>query len=159
MSICTKHPELMGERDKQYRCVQCKRDYATAWGAKNRDRLNAVRKAWRDRNLEREKAKIREYFRANPRKLKRVNLRKRNFTLELYDAALSIQHFNCAICGTSLLDLPPNLIHADHSHSTGKPRGVLCQHCNTGLGCFTDDTAKLKAAIHYLSNPPLGDFT
>jgi hypothetical protein len=40
--------------------------------------------------------------------------------------------------------------HVDHSHKTGKVRGILCFHCNTGLGHFGDSTKNLKAAIKYL---------
>jgi len=40
--------------------------------------------------------------------------------------------------------------HLDHNHKTGKIRGILCHHCNTGLGNLKDDVAVLKRAIAYL---------
>ena len=49
----------------------------------------------------------------------------------------------------------------DHDHKLGtsrdfrknpflKPRGLLCQHCNRGLGCFKDDLELLKKSVEYL---------
>lgn len=40
----------------------------------------------------------------------------------------------------------------DHSHETGKVRGLLCQSCNTALGKFQDSPFILLAAIHYLNS-------
>lgn len=40
----------------------------------------------------------------------------------------------------------------DHNHQTGKFRGMLCNHCNRGLGNFKDNINYLKLAIEYLKN-------
>ena len=50
----------------------------------------------------------------------------------------------CQLCGQ-----PGDLV-VDHCHTTGKIRGALCHHCNTGLGMFKDDPARLMAAVRYL---------
>jgi hypothetical protein len=39
----------------------------------------------------------------------------------------------------------------DHSHDTGKIRGVLCRYCNLGLGYFKDNKNSLNTAIEYLT--------
>lgn len=38
----------------------------------------------------------------------------------------------------------------DHNHQTGKVRGLLCHHCNVGLGHFKDNIELLNSALDYL---------
>lgn len=54
----------------------------------------------------------------------------------------------CAICG----DPPPKgkTLMLDHCHRTGAIRGLLCGHCNSGLGFFKDNPQVLRQAIDYL---------
>jgi len=69
-----------------------------------------------------------------------------------YDAMCERQGGKCAICG-----LPPDrnntrsgTLHVDHCHKTGMVRGLLCWLCNSSLGGFRDERARLLAAIAYL---------
>lgn len=50
----------------------------------------------------------------------------------------------CTICGAK-----ENLV-VDHDHKTNKIRGLLCNHCNRGLGHFRDDPQLLEFARIYL---------
>ena len=50
----------------------------------------------------------------------------------------------CVICG----DVTKLVV--DHCHATGKIRGMLCNHCNRGLGHFRDDPTLLEFAAQYL---------
>jgi hypothetical protein len=50
----------------------------------------------------------------------------------------------CVICGSD------EKLVVDHDHHTGKVRGMLCSHCNRGLGHFKDDPLLLEFAAQYL---------
>lgn len=50
----------------------------------------------------------------------------------------------CTICGMEVK------LVVDHDHITGKIRGMLCSHCNRGLGHFRDDPTLLEFAAQYL---------
>ena len=50
----------------------------------------------------------------------------------------------CVICGNE------EMLVVDHDHRTGKIRGMLCNHCNRGLGHFRDDPMLLEFAAQYL---------
>lgn len=81
-------------------------------------------------------------------------------TAEQYDALLNAQGGRCAICMTDRAHptLENNNFYIDHDHSCcpGKTscgkcvRGLLCTHCNTGLGYFRDNEAHLASAISYV---------
>ena len=90
----------------------------------------------------------------NPEKQRRQVLKK-NFDLtpEDYESILSAQGGSCAICGTTnFLYSRGKRPHIDHCHQSGKIRGLLCGHCNIGLGQFFDNVALLGNAITYLKN-------
>ncbi len=50
----------------------------------------------------------------------------------------------CVICGDA------TKLVVDHDHVTGKVRGMLCNHCNRGLGHFRDSPMLLEFAAQYL---------
>ena len=45
-----------------------------------------------------------------------------------------------------------NVACVDHNHTTGEIRGLLCNHCNTGIGLFREDLSIMKEAINYLTS-------
>lgn len=51
----------------------------------------------------------------------------------------------CSICGSE------KNLRIDHCHGTKKIRGVLCDHCNKGLGFFKDNPTHLLRASDYVS--------
>ena len=57
------------------------------------------------------------------------------------------QDSKCAIC---LEHITLANCDVDHSHTTGKVRGLLCPKCNRGIGLLGDSTDNLIRAIKYL---------
>lgn len=53
----------------------------------------------------------------------------------------------CEICGKTEKG---RSLALDHDHETGRFRGWLCGHCNTGLGLFGDNVLGLMKAVNYL---------
>lgn len=71
-------------------------------------------------------------------------------TLEDYDRMLKEQEYKCCVCGIEEKYATKQRFHVDHDHETGKVRGLLCGHCNKGLGLFRDSSSFLKNAAKYL---------
>lgn len=61
-----------------------------------------------------------------------------------YDALLDAQGGKCRLCASE------SRLNVDHSHTTGRIRGLLCVRCNTALGAFGDDPERLRAAARYV---------
>ena len=57
-----------------------------------------------------------------------------------------LDYNHCLICGSE------KRLHIDHCHKTGKFRALLCSKCNTGLGMFDEDIAKMECAIRYIKH-------
>ncbi|WNL50923.1 recombination endonuclease VII [Synechococcus phage S-CREM2] len=76
-------------------------------------------------------------------------LRDFGISLNEYEAMLTEQKGLCLICKGE--DTTGKRLAVDHCHETGKVRGLLCNHCNTGLGKFKDDPKLLEAAVLYLN--------
>jgi hypothetical protein len=115
---------------------------ARAW-RKRHPEQKAKDLAWRQRN----KAHLSNYY----------YVRKYGLSLDAVAALLEVQGGACAICRTSLTierkprDKQGTALNVDHDHGTGAIRGILCHHCNAGLGYFRDSRAGLSAAINYLA--------
>ena len=58
--------------------------------------------------------------------------------------ALKESTTECVICGSE------EKLVVDHDHKSGQIRGMLCNHCNRGLGHFRDDPTLLEFAAQYL---------
>ncbi len=68
----------------------------------------------------------------------KVLQKKYGITLKQWNALLKKQKGKCAICG-KLQSESKSTFHVDHSHKTGKIRGVLCGYCNRRLMCYIHD--------------------
>lgn len=88
---------------------------------------------------------------ANRKEQLRHKIRKLTYgiTEAEFNSLLESQNKSCAICGSSEAGGRGDW-HVDHCHKTNKIRGLLCHHCNTGLGLFRDSPELLILAAEYL---------
>ena len=78
-----------------------------------------------------------------------------NMTIDEYDEILQEQNGKCAICCTQKPDGQKARFCVDHDHETGRVRGLLCNKCNTLLGCAHDSIQILENAIFYIKQENL----
>jgi hypothetical protein len=87
----------------------------------------------------------------SPEVQRKANLKKRyGITPEDYDRLLEKQNHSCGSCGRTKPS-GHGRFHVDHCHTTGKVRGLLCHHCNNGIGNLGDTYQSLQSAAYYLS--------
>ncbi len=108
-------------------CKLCKGDYDKQWRQDNIEQCNKSRR----------KSHLKQAY---------------NLSEKDYDKLYKLQNGCCAICKKHQMELK-FILCIDHCHKTGQIRGLLCQSCNKGLGCFKDNLTLLDSAINYL----LGD--
>ena len=78
---------------------------------------------------------------------------KRSYGLSFddYSKLLKSQDYKCAICKTADMKTKRTEWFAvDHDHETGEVRGLLCNHCNRGIGLLGDSIDNLVNATNYL---------
>jgi len=88
-----------------------------------------------------------------PSRLKRLY----GITVSDYDRMLVEQLGGCAICGST--DVKHRkytrkkvvAFAVDHDHTTGKVRGLLCNHCNRAVGLINDNPHIAARMANYLS--------
>jgi hypothetical protein len=76
-------------------------------------------------------------------------MRKYGLSIEFLEELLHQQAGRCSICLKRWQDCLQYL-YVDHAHKTGKVRGLLCNACNTAIGLFEEDRARLISALSYL---------
>ena len=77
----------------------------------------------------------------------RSEIRRGNYRDMITDSGLKdilSSVFSCTICGSE------ETLVIDHDHKSSVIRGLLCNHCNRGLGHFRDDPELLEYARIYL---------
>ena len=65
-----------------------------------------------------------------------------------YERLFFLQGGVCAICREVNTD--NRMLCVDHSHTTGKIRGLLCTTCNAAIGMLGDGPDGIRAALRYL---------
>lgn len=140
--------------------------YALEWARANRDKCQARAARYytkhHDRELargvkrytenpERERERVREY-RTKHRERSKANEaashRRRQYGLspETFEALMAEHEGRCAICARDFTEkLRPCV---DHDHATGVVRGLLCRHCNLGLGYYEQHSFAAMAGAY-----------
>jgi hypothetical protein len=88
-------------------------------------------------------------------------IRTYGLSIDLLQELLHQQAGRCAICLKRWQDCTKakrthddaiflQYLYVDHAHQTGKVRGPLCNACNTAIGLFEEDRARLLSALSYL---------
>jgi hypothetical protein len=148
--------------------------YMKAWKAANKDKVAKHNKAYREANKEHLKEYMKQRYASNPEykqymkqyyKIKTTNDPKYNRAKHLkYSYGITIEQWNqmfinqvgcCAICGVHASETGRGIM-TDHSHSTGKVRGLLCHSCNTTLkeaniGGFKATSELYTQALNYIT--------
>lgn len=80
----------------------------------------------------------------------RILQKQYGISLEEYDSMLLRQDHKCRIC-----EIPDDQFvgsfHVDHSHTSGKVRGLLCPSYNHAVGMLDDNITKLRRTRKYMS--------
>lgn len=136
-------------------CTKCKTEKHLSEFSKRKDGASGVRSHCK---VCTRKAHLETYHNKGGKELQakrsfKNNLKKYGLTPEQYNVMITIQEGKCKICKSSeshRTDTKYNLF-VDHCHTTGKVRGLLCHHCNAGLGHFKDSIEFLEQAKEYLN--------
>lgn len=144
-------------------CKPCKNRETAERSANNpesRARRNATAKRHRSKpEIKAKRSKAAKQYRQTPHRQAslrqarfKAHLKSYGLTVDQHAAMLESQNGVCAICG--LPQIPrgrKRRLHIDHDHGTGKVRGLLCDRCNAGIGCFRDSSTTLRRAVEYLN--------
>jgi hypothetical protein len=121
------------------------------WQAANKEKCKEYSHNWRINNPERAKEQSRANNKRHPERMREKAWRDRgiNLTVAEYNLMLEGQDGLCAICKKPQ-DVFKKWFAVDHDHHTGKIRGLLCFHCNSGIGKFEDSLELLVRAVDYI---------
>jgi hypothetical protein len=139
------NPQKVKDGAKKYRDAH--KDQIRAYSATYRKNKTEVIKSkheiWYTLNKQQENAKA---------KIRRFT-KKYKISIEKYNELLENQNGVCAICGEK--DSRGTALAVDHDHETQECRGLLCRHCNLGIGNFKNNPSNLDKASKYLQKNKL----
>lgn len=83
----------------------------------------------------------------------RIRFRVFGINPDTYLKLIENQKNLCACCGQPEKRMRKGEVKrlaVDHNHQSGTIRGLICQDCNLGIGCFEDSSNRLLQAVLYL---------
>lgn len=143
---------------KLWNCKKCISIYKKEQYQKNPEVMIARTKKYNEENKEKVRSRAKEWRKKNEQKCKVISKRAHlkayyGITPTEFNLMIKAQDNKCKICG--IVFNPSDFTtkaHVDHDHSNGKVRGLLCAHCNRGIGCFGDNVTFMENAIKYLQD-------
>ena len=103
----------------------------------HKEQVKAYAKKWASENKARRREVMRKY-----------QMSLYGLTIADYEKLFVSQQGQCAICSIE------GRLDVDHDHKTNEVRGLLCGHCNRGLGHLKDSAAIMRKAVAYLERTP-----
>lgn len=101
--------------------------------------------------LKKQAVRNKRSYEKNPDTMKDLNLRRKfGINLATYHSLASKQGGVCAICKAESNGPKRKYFSVDHSHKTGKVRGLLCNNCNFAVGWLKDNIINAHNLIKYL---------
>lgn len=151
-------------RRRNSKCKDCDLKASRAWKRKHPKQNSAHSRkwnkanpekvlAWRTKNAQKLKERLRMDKQKHPGKWKLKNLQKRlrkeyDFSLAEYQSMVSSQSNRCAMCKQKPGE--GQRLDIDHNHKTNKVRGLLCSLCNRTVSYVENHANRLKLARKYL---------
>jgi hypothetical protein len=130
-------------KSKEYRLKNkdAIRNKKVKYHSEHSDEICRKSKEWYENNKDKASATARSYRLKN----------KYGLSKEDYFLLGEKQDWKCAICGSKeSRNKNSTNLSVDHSHITGKVRGLLCHPCNAGIGYLQEDIKIMKNSIKYL---------
>lgn len=148
------------EQVRTWKCSRCRQDKTAEYfslsrvqkGQRSGGYCKTCRSAVRD--LKKEYVRARDGGLKQWRARHRANWLRRKYGLTVteYQAILARQGGVCACCKSPDPGAGRDW-RVDHSHESGLVRGLLCHHCNVGIGHLGDGPPGVQRALHYLMQP------
>lgn len=131
-----------------------RKKYMKQYYLDNKDNILKYQKKYSENNPKVKKYHsdyYKEWYKKNKHYVRKHHLKNSyNVTIEEYNTLFEKQNGCCAICGKhqSEFILP---LFVEHCHKTGKVRGLMCNKCNVGIGCFEDNPIIINNALKYIN--------
>lgn len=141
------------------RCSVCK-EWKRICELPRREASKIRSRLWRLSHTEQSRFNSTRYQKNHPERVLKWKLKKYGLTVADWEGMLKNQNSKCAICERTTHH--KNFYHRlgiDHSHKTGKVRGLLCGNCNTAIGKLQESPLLLERAIDYLNLHKEADVT
>jgi len=130
--------------------VKMSKEWHAEYYKRNKEKLIKRQREWYSNNKQASLAANREWRKKNPEKdMNRRFINLYGISYSEYNEIFLSQNGNCKICGINQSMLKKRL-SVDHSHTTGKIRGLLCAKCNSAIGLLSDDAEVISRAAAYI---------